>query len=79
MTYLLRIFEFTFLIFRSLTKEFFNLTKVFMMTRDEIFVECKKREKKEEIRCMKKRKNEEKRRKKFDECKGVRRRERRIR
>jgi hypothetical protein len=42
MTYLLRIFGFAFLIFRSLTKEFFNLTKVSMMTRDEIFVECKK-------------------------------------
>jgi hypothetical protein len=43
MTYLLRISEFAFLIFRSFTKEFFNLTKVFMMARDEIFVECKKR------------------------------------
>jgi hypothetical protein len=53
MIYLLRISEFAFLIFRPLTKEFFNLTKVFMMTRDEIFVECKKRKKereKEEIR-----------------------------
>jgi hypothetical protein len=52
MIYLLSIFEFAFLIFRSLTKEFFNLTKVFIMTRDEIFVECKKRkeERKERIR-----------------------------
>jgi hypothetical protein len=52
MTYLLRIFEFAFLIFRSLTKEFFKLRKVFMMTRDEVFVECKKREEEERKNSM---------------------------
>jgi hypothetical protein len=50
MIYLLRIFGFAFLIFRPLAKEFFNLTKVFMMARDGIFVECKKRKRKREGR-----------------------------
>jgi hypothetical protein len=53
MIYLLSISGFAFLISRPLAKGFFHLTKVSMMARDEISVECKKRKrrrKREEIR-----------------------------
>jgi hypothetical protein len=52
MTYLLRISGFAFLISRPLAKGFFNLTKVSMMARDGISVECKKRGKGRKIRWM---------------------------